>query len=59
MAIAYQANIPIITIDKFGGWAGELSNRYFDDRKRLKCISASTPEEALEKAINEYTKMNK
>ena len=59
MAIAYQANIPIITIDKFGGWAEELSNRYFDDRKRLKCIPASTPQEALEKAIDEYTKMNK
>ena len=52
MAIAYQANIPIITIDKFGGWAKKLSNKYIDKRRRLKCISASTPEEALNKAIN-------
>ena len=51
MAIAYQANIPIITIDKFGGWAKKLSNKYIDKRKRLKCIPASTPEEALKKAI--------
>lgn len=51
MAIAYQAGIPIITINKFNGWAKKLSGKYFDNRKRLKCISASTPEEALNKAI--------
>ena len=51
MAIAYQANIPIITVDKFGGWAKKLSNKYIDQRKRVKCITASTPEEALNKAI--------
>lgn len=52
MAIAYQANIPIVTIDKFGGWASKLSNTYIDDRKRLMCVGASTPKEALEKAID-------
>lgn len=52
MAIAYQAGIPIITIDKFDGWAKKLSNKYFDDRKRLKCIKASSPTEALDKALN-------
>lgn len=51
MAIAYQANIPIITVDKFGGWAEKLSNKYIDDRKRLKCLSAKTPESALKKAL--------
>lgn len=56
MAIAYQANIPIITINKFDGWAKKLSNKYIDDRNRLKCISASTPKEALKKAINAATK---
>ena len=56
LAIAYQANIPMITIDSFGGWAADLSNKYFDDRKRRKCIPASTPEEALEKAIKECNK---
>lgn len=53
MAIAYQAGIPIIVVDKFGGWAKELSNKYFDDRKRLKCISVQTEEEALAKALYE------
>ncbi|HAB66658.1 MAG TPA: hypothetical protein DCE23_04760 [Firmicutes bacterium] len=51
MAIAYQANIPIITVDKFGGWAKKLSNKYIDERNRLKCLSAKTPKEALKKAL--------
>ena len=58
MAIAYQANIPIITIDQFGGWSKKLSNTYIDKRKRLKCIKASTPEEALNKAIEQAIKYN-
>lgn len=51
MAIAYQAGIPIITINKFDGWAKKLSNKYIDDRKRLKCLSAKTPSEAIKKAL--------
>ena len=51
IAIAYQANIPIIVIDKFGGWGEKLSNKYLDDRKRLLCIRAKSPKEALDKAI--------
>ena len=52
MAIAYQAGIPIITVSIFDGWAQKLSDSFLDDRKRLKCIEASTPKMALEKAIN-------
>ena len=52
MAIAYQAGIPIIVVDKFGGWAEKLSNEYIDDRKRLKCIAVNTPEEAVSVALN-------
>jgi len=61
MAIAYQANIPIVTVDKFGGWAEKLSGKFIDDRKRLICESVKTPEEALQKAINilENKKSNK
>ncbi len=61
MAIAYQANIPIITVDIFDGWASKLAGEYFDDRKRLKCLSAKTPEEALDlalKVIKEREKEN-
>jgi hypothetical protein len=56
MAIAYQAGIPIIVIDKFDGWAKKLSNKFIDDRQRIKCIKASTPKDALKKAIIEATK---
>ena len=52
MAVAYQAGIPIVTIDKFGGWAEKLSDQYFDDRKRIKCEKASNAKEALELAIS-------
>ena len=58
MAIAYQANIPIITIDKFNGWSKKMSNKYFDDRKRLKCLSASTPKEALDITLKELERRN-
>lgn len=56
MAIAYQAGIPIIVVDRFGGWAEKLADKYVDDRNRLKCISVNTAEEALEKAIESVNK---
>lgn len=56
MAIAYQAGIPIIVVDKFGGWAEKLSDKFIDDRNRLKCISVKTPEDALNKAIESVNK---
>ena len=59
IAIAYQANIPIVAIDKFKGWSKRLNNKYLDERKRLKCIAASSPQEALEKAINLVERRNK
>lgn len=51
MAIAYQAGIPIVVVENFGGWAKSLSNKYLDDRNRLKCIPVNTPKEALKQAI--------
>ncbi len=51
MAIAYQAGIPIITINQFDGWAKEMANKYFDDRKRIKCIEVNDAKEAVELAI--------
>ena len=51
MAIAYQAGIPIITVSKFGGWAQKVANTFIDDRKRLKCIDVTSPEDALAEAI--------
>lgn len=56
MAIAYQAGIPIITVPNFGGWAEKISNKFIDKRERIKCIEATSPEEAVEKAIKEALK---
>lgn len=51
IAVAYQAGIPVIVVDKFGGWAKKLANKYLDDRRRIKCLVASTPSDALQLAI--------
>ncbi len=56
IAIAYQAGIPIITVPNFEGWASKVSDKYIDDRKRLKCIEAKTPEEAVKKALESIKK---
>jgi len=34
LAIAYQANIPMIALSGFGGWSDELADTYFDQRQR-------------------------
>ena len=57
LAIAYQADIPMVALTGFGGWSDKLANTYFDGRKRRKVIEAKTPEEAVSlafKAANEY-----
>lgn len=51
ICVAYQAGIPIVVINKYDGWAKELSNRYLDSRDRLKCIGVSSAKEAVNKAI--------
>ena len=56
IAIAYQAGIPIINLKGYKGWSDKLSNKYLDDRKRLKCIEANNPEEAVLLAIKEGEK---
>jgi uncharacterized protein (TIGR00725 family) len=52
MLIAYQLNIPVVVIKGTGGWSDEMADKYFDDRKRLKAVSAKNPEEAVKKIIN-------
>lgn len=52
VAIAYQANIPVITIVGTGGWSDELVDRYLDQRKRVKVLPAKNAVEAVELALN-------
>jgi len=56
IAIAYQANIPVVVIEKTGGWSEKLADQYLDDRKRIKIEVAKTPEEAVKKVIKLITK---
>ncbi len=53
LAIAYQANIPMIALSGFGGWSDELADTYFDQRQRRKVIKAQSPEEAVRLAFEE------
>ena len=51
ICVAYQANIPVVTVNNFGGWSEKLAGVYLDDRKRYKFITASEPKEALDLAV--------
>lgn len=51
MAIAYQANIPIVTIEKTGGWSERLSGTFIDARNRVRVEVAKSPQEAVAIAI--------
>jgi uncharacterized protein (TIGR00725 family) len=53
LAIAYQADIPMIVVKGLGGWSDRLADQYFDGRKRRKVLGASTAEEAVEIAFRE------
>lgn len=51
IAIAYQADIPIITLKNSGGWSEKLGGQYLDGRKRIKIETADSPKETVEKTI--------
>ena len=52
IAIAYQANIPVVVLKNSGGWSEKLTGLYLDKRKRMKIESAKTPKEAVKKIIS-------
>ena len=52
MLIAYQLNIPVVVVKGTGGWSAKMADKYFDDRKRLKAVSAKNTCEAVNKIIN-------
>lgn len=57
IAIAYQANIPIIVLNKTGGWSEKLGNQYLDERKRIKIELAENPKSAVKLAIRLVKKL--
>ena len=53
LAIAYQANIPMVVMKGTGGWADKLGGRYLDGRNRRLTNFAETPAEAVAIALKE------
>ena len=51
LAIAYQADIPMVALTGYGGWADKLADKYLDTRNRILTIGAASPEEAVKKAF--------
>ena len=47
LAVAYQADIPMVALTGYGGWA----DKYLDTRNRIATIGAASPEEAVKKAF--------
>lgn len=56
IAIAYQANIPIVVLKGTGGWSKKLAGEFLDGRKRVKAEIAKTPKQAVNLAIKLSTK---
>lgn len=55
IAIAYQANIPVVVMENTGGWSARLAGQYLDERNRFKIESVDTPENAVTKIISLIT----
>lgn len=53
LAVAYQADIPMVAMRKTGGWAEKLADQYFDGRQRRKVLGADTAEEAVRIAVEQ------
>jgi uncharacterized protein (TIGR00725 family) len=59
LTVAYQADIPMVALTGFGGWADKLAGQSLDSRGRRHVIAASTPEEAVEIAFREAERYRK
>ena len=53
LAIAYQADIPLVVLQGLGGWSDKLAGQFMDERNRREAFAASAPEEAVEIAFRE------
>ena len=51
IAIAYQANRPVVALKNSGGWSERLAGEHLDGRRRIKVEAAETAQEAVQKII--------
>lgn len=59
LAVAYQADIPMIALKGVGGWSDKLADTYMDDRKRRYTFGVDSPKEAVEIALREAAEYRK
>jgi len=50
--VAYQKGKPIVAIAGTGGTADKIADTFLDDRNTVKVMSAASPKEAVEKALD-------
>jgi uncharacterized protein (TIGR00725 family) len=50
--VAYQKGKPIVALTGSGGTADKIADTFLDDRKTVKVMGASSPREAVEKALD-------
>ncbi len=53
--VAYQKGKPIVALTGTGGTADKIADTFLDDRKTVKVISASSPRDAVEQALDHAT----
>lgn len=53
LAVAYQADIPMVCMRGVGGWSERLAGEYFDARERRRCMSADSAKDAVELALRQ------
>ena len=58
IAVSYTNLIPIVLLDKTGGWADKITDDYLDSRKKVKLFRCSNIRDALTYIENEFTKRN-
>lgn len=56
ITVAYQADIPIIALTGYGGWADNLKGTFLDNRNRRRVLTAKTADEAVKLAFEEAKK---
>jgi uncharacterized protein (TIGR00725 family) len=56
LVVAYQADIPMISLMGFGGWSDTIADTYFDGRQRRKVLAAYSPEDAVNLAFTQALK---
>lgn len=51
IAVAYQANIPVVVMDNTGGWSEKLKDTYLDSRERYKFEAFKTAKGAVDRVF--------